>query len=686
MAIPHPRLGGFKPLLTPLLTFLLMCLLAATPLNAQEGILNHTAPGVFGGVALGVGFTPDPFLISGIAGGGDVDALARQLGDDCFGFVQLQPTYKITTTADLPLLRAIFIADAITVDTTLIVRLPDGRFLCNNNALGLFNPMVSMENARPGEYAVWVGGFTPGTPVYGDLYLTANPAITPGSTGLNMPVATLPPLPSPTAPPSLANEPLLASAPPAYGEVALQTGFLPDPYWMVMIGGGGVDLADAPLNTEGTCAGFTDAAPDLTLDWASTSTRLRLHYIPADEQDAALIVRAPDGTYTCNDTFAPGFTRPMVEFIRPAAGAYQVWVANETAPNVGVVGALYITELTTTPETVVQVASTSLNQLVGLDPFAASGNSVALNSTLPDPSAFPVSLTDYSVDIAALNPEINRPNPNLGCEGYYSAVPTLGVNLAEPTPYWRLFVLSGSDADTTLIVRMPDGRFYCGDDSYRTLDPTVNVVGNLSTGTALVWVGSYRNDAPANGVLVLTRGMADPTAPNRSPASANAAQAAQATLPPPPTLDFTANTAPALPPDFPLTPNAEPNYGDAVINASAIFTQNAVAGGDVDVSTLALADLVSGEACNGFVTAQPDLRISWSGGANLLITSFVGDGDATLLLRAPDGRWFCNDDSNGTASPSIAIAAPPTGVYAIWIGSYSLSNQYTGVLTVNPTN
>ena len=38
---------------------------------------------------------------------------------------------------------------------------------------------------------------------------------------------------------------------------------------------------------------------------------------------------------------------------------------------------------------------------------------------------------------------------------------------------------------------MPDGTWYCNDDSLQSKQPTVDVIGNLSTGGVSVWVGSF---------------------------------------------------------------------------------------------------------------------------------------------------------------------------------------------------
>jgi len=135
-----------------------------------------------------------------------------------------------------------------------------------------------------------------------------------------------------------------------------------------------------------------------------------------------------------------------------------------------------------------------------------------------------------------------------------------------------------------------------------------------------------------------------------------------------------------------LEPYAATNYGEtALVSAVAPHTLQAIAGGDVDATVL-------GGECVGFISAQPDYRLIWSGSFNTLRIFFTGDGDATLVVLDPNGTMHCNDDSFTTQSPTVDIAAAPPGVYNIWIGSYAPGGAITGTLRItedlnrNPLN
>lgn len=98
-------------------------------------------------------------------------------------------------------------------------------------------------------------------------------------------------------------------------------------------------------------------------------------------------------------------------------------------------------------------------------------------------------------------------------------------------------------------------------------------------------------------------------------------------------------------------------------------------GGPVDVSYV-------DAACRGFAAAAPDLQFSWDGGGNLLRFFFVGNGDAALVINAPDASWHCNDDSNGGLNPTVDFATPADGTYDIWVASVGSGAAIPGTLYV----
>jgi hypothetical protein len=100
------------------------------------------------------GFTPDPNLpppaLSGAGGSRDASAM----DSSCRGYVPSSPQHGVGLTSTLNGLR-ILVHSA--VDTTLVVRTPDGRYFCNDDSDGL-DPTVS-GNFGPGNLEVYVGTY-----------------------------------------------------------------------------------------------------------------------------------------------------------------------------------------------------------------------------------------------------------------------------------------------------------------------------------------------------------------------------------------------------------------------------------------------------------------------------------------------------------------------------------------------
>lgn len=75
--------------------------------------------------------------------------------------------------------------------------------------------------------------------------------------------------------------------------------------------------------------------------------------------------------------------------------------------------------------------------------------------------------------------------------------------------------------------------------------------------------------------------------------------------------------------------------------------------------------------CVGYVNAsQPDVVLDYEAGEWPLYIYAESDEDTTLVVRAPDGEWYCNDDDRGL-DPGLAFDTPDSGRYAIWIGTYT---------------
>ena len=126
--------------------------------------------------------------------------------------------------------------------------------------------------------------------------------------------------------------------------------------------------------------------------------------------------------------------------------------------------------------------------------------------------------------------------------------------------------------------------------------------------------------------------------------------------------------------------NARPNYG--TVNLHVGFPDdpnvtNVSSGGNINAERI-------GNSCRGFISAAPDVRLVYSSGSLPLIISANSRADTTLVVNAPDGSWYCDDDGgvNGL-NPSIRFDRPQSGRYEIWVGTYGSSSLQPAQLHIS---
>jgi hypothetical protein len=133
-------------------------------------------------VQLKHGFTPDPFTKSLSAGGsiktelGGVKARVGQAPDFKFHF-----TAEVQVVDQLPAPLRIYVESKH--DTTLLIKLPDGTWVANDDGGGNRNPQLRFGRPQSGWYTIWVGTFghekTPESGVGATLHISELP---PGKT------------------------------------------------------------------------------------------------------------------------------------------------------------------------------------------------------------------------------------------------------------------------------------------------------------------------------------------------------------------------------------------------------------------------------------------------------------------------------------------------------------------------
>ena len=113
---------------------------------------------------------------------------------------------------------------------------------------------------------------------------------------------------------------------------------------------------------------------------------------------------------------------------------------------------------------------------------------------------------------------------------------------------------------------------------------------------------------------------------------------------------------------------ADPNSGTLSLSAGFHPDPTVVslsAGGGISAGAMG--------TCRGYIANAPDVRLYYTPGSFPLIISVDSAADTTLVVNAPNGSWYCDDDSGNGSNPSLTFSSPLGGPYEIWVGTYSSS-------------
>mgnify|MGYP001816022250 CR=1 FL=1 len=122
----------------------------------------------FGRTSLNAGFTPDPFDVR-VTSGGSLRVSGMELGAGCVGFATRTPDYILDYSAGSSMLRFFVEGEG---DTALIINAPDGSWHCGDDSFGTFDPTVTFDAPRSGQYDIWVASYSEGSNVSGRLKVT----------------------------------------------------------------------------------------------------------------------------------------------------------------------------------------------------------------------------------------------------------------------------------------------------------------------------------------------------------------------------------------------------------------------------------------------------------------------------------------------------------------------------------
>jgi hypothetical protein len=321
--------------------------------------------------------------------------------------------------------------------------------------------------------------------------------------------------------------------------------------------------------------------------------------------------------------------------------------------------------------------------LVAAVPASANRSAEPVSAPVVTQSAPPAAFVTVNMDAGIpLDPffislqgggSVDASTLDTACNGWVPTAPSVTFNYkaAKAVDRFKFFIYS--DGDPVLVVKTPDGKYVCNDNTNPLLlDPTLTV-DKPQAGTYSVWAGNHDAKQLVAGMLVIT------TKPD-----VNLGTFQPGLLVKRPSIP---ETLPAL--------GLNPANREKLRQAIAALTANApklqpggpdvtspfVANGNLSPVTYTNGNL----QCDGQIKLAPTYVFTLTGTTKDLRIFAEGNHDSNLIVKTPAGplAFVCDDDAApGNYNPLVDIPNPPAGFYAVWVGNIDAAQPVTGTLTV----
>ena len=89
------------------------------------------------------------------------------------------------------------------------------------------------------------------------------------------------------------------------------------------------------------------------------------------------------------------------------------------------------------------------------------------------------------------------------------------------------------------------------------------------------------------------------------------------------------------------------------------------------------AGAISAE-CVGYISEAPSFELEFNNPLAPIAIFVISSADATIVINDPADQWHCNDDflEDGDTTPGINFEYPMSGIYDIWVGTYSADENW----------
>jgi hypothetical protein len=310
----------------------------------------------------------------------------------------------------------------------------------------------------------------------------------------------------------------------------------------------------------------------------------------------------------------------------------------------------------------------------------AGADTAAATPSQPTPSvsinfAAGIPLDPFFISLQGGGP-VDASTLDKSCVGWTPAAPSVVFDF-QGAASERLKLFMYSDHDPTLVVKTPDGKFVCNDNTNPLLlDPTVTIE-KPKLGTYSVWAGHRTKQGLVAGLLVIT------AKPGVDLGTFRPGELVK---------------RPSIPETL-VAPRQDPGNAERLKQAMAAVAATAprVKPGDPDTTVAFVADgkfspityLHDDLRCNGLIKLESTYVFSLTETIPNLRIFVEGNHDSNLIVKTPTGEpaYACNDDATGeNFNPVVDLAKPAAGLYAVWVGRVNADEPVTGDLTITQSN
>ena len=283
--------------------------------------------------------------------------------------------------------------------------------------------------------------------------------------------------------------------------VDLGAGFILDPYFLRVIGGGDVPASEI----DEACSGFVDEDPNVVLNWSGETEALTI-FVYSDS-DPVLVIETPEGEILCNDDLDQVVLDPAITLEDPAEGEYHIHVGSFKADEPAL-GYLVITEMDVTDE----LADLDLTPLLDRRDYPVA------DLLLPDVDFNDLYLQESGIfGHADLSPGFETvelfaagggnlavyplDGEETGCQGNVSRVPIYTFSWSGSGDLSAYFE---AEEDSSLMIVTPSGEVICSDNAAEdNLNPLVNIL-SAAEGDYDIFIGSLVPGQVVTGILTIT--------------------------------------------------------------------------------------------------------------------------------------------------------------------------------------